>query len=167
MDSILKKQISQKQKPLWLASPSQNSSKLWSEIIANAKLLIENSRSLIGDGTETHFWTDNWLLDKPLIEYATADPLCFPKISELLDIAMGTGTYNLLLVSSHLKLLKASSAQISFFQKTRTELCGLRRTQVASLFGQLGSEFVIELRKRPGQKQFGARMSHQSLTSLL
>lgn len=80
---------------------------------------------------------------------------------------MGTGTYNLLLVSSHLKLLKASSAQISFFQKTRTELCGLRRTQVASLFGQLGSEFVIELRKRPGQKQFGARMSHQSLTSLL
>lgn len=80
---------------------------------------------------------------------------------------MGTETYNLLLVSSHLKLLKASSAQIYFFQKTRTELCGLRRTQVASLFGQLGSEFVIELRKRPGQKQFGARMSHQSLTSLL
>jgi len=63
-----------------LASPSQNSSKLWSEIIANAKLLIENSRWLIGDGTETNFWTDNWLQDKPLIEYATADPLCFPKI---------------------------------------------------------------------------------------
>lgn len=93
--------------------------------------------------------------------------LCFPKISEWLDIAMGTGTYNLLLVSSHLKLLKASWAQIYFFQKTRTELCGLRRTQVAALFGQLGSEFVIELRKRSWQKQFGARMSHQSLTSLL
>jgi len=49
----------------------KSSPNVWKGIMAHKDLLQRNVGLSIGDGQTTHFWTDPWVLDKPLVDVTT------------------------------------------------------------------------------------------------
>lgn len=53
--------------------PKSNTSNVWRGITDNAKLLCNDSRVAVGNGTKTLFWDHRWATNKTLRELATGD----------------------------------------------------------------------------------------------
>lgn len=69
----------------WFASTHYGCSKTWKDIVNVMRKVFLGSRWLIGNGMNTDFWLDAWLLDTPLIEHAISPPTSWPRLSEVLN----------------------------------------------------------------------------------
>lgn len=54
-------------------NPNQGASNLWEGVIKAKNILSSNVMVVIGNGKDTLFWLDSWLLNEPIINYALID----------------------------------------------------------------------------------------------
>lgn len=69
---VLKGKYSRDQLGVNLATPRVGNSHVWKGLYESWRKVQKGASWILGDGKSVPFWTDRWVIDKPLIELAIA-----------------------------------------------------------------------------------------------